>query len=313
MKSTVGSDAADTSPLRVVIGPTAAGKSAVAMRLAMRRNLSIVSADSRQIYRGFDIGTAKPSAADREAVPHFGVDVVSPEQRFSAHAWASDAATWIIESRKLHREPVIVGGTGFYIRALAHPIDEVPELDPARRKAFEPLLAALDRETLERWCRRLDPARAHLGRTQLVRAIETVLISGRRLSDTFTSGSPSRNVRYLVVDPGAALAERIERRIADMIERGWVDEVRELMSLVSPEAPAWRASGYEALREHVEGRVSLAAASQRVVIETKQYAKRQRTWCRHQLSDGHVTRIDPDAPEVDELVDEWWDHNGASR
>ena len=108
--------------LRVITGPTGAGKSALALALARRVPLGIVSGDSRQIYRGFDVGTAKPSAAERACVPHFGLDIVDPDTRYSAAAWAADAATWMEQVRRAEREPVIVGGTGFYIRALTAPL-----------------------------------------------------------------------------------------------------------------------------------------------------------------------------------------------
>jgi len=308
MRSSADSDVAEqVSPLSVIIGPTAAGKSAVAMQLARARNLAIVSADSRQVYRGFDIGTAKPTAANRRAVPHFGIDVVDPEVRYSAHEWSVDAANWIRHSIAAGAPPLIVGGTGFYVRAIVRPLASVPDLDSSRRNSLERWLSQLDFHALGEWCRRLDPSRADLGRTQRIRAVETVLLSGRRLSESFVPRSHVRAVRYLVVDPGERLPNRIENRVRDMFDAGWVEEVRSLIDRVPRQAPAWLASGYAAVREHVEGRVSLATAMERVVIETRQYAKRQRTWCRHQLTEGAVTRIDPDAPDAGDRIAKWWD------
>ena len=169
-------------PTRVILGPTAAGKSALAMQLAGRYALSIVSADSRQVYAGFDIGTGKPTAHDRQKVPHYGIDVLEPTVRYSAQQWAMDAVGWMSESRQLGREPVIVGGTGFYVRALAEPLDPAPSLDAGRRAVLEPWLASLSAAELERWCQRLDPLRATLGRTQRLRAVETALLTGTRIS-----------------------------------------------------------------------------------------------------------------------------------
>ena len=125
MRSTADSDDADprAQPLRVIVGPTAAGKSAVAMRLARDLHLAILSADSRQIYRGFDIGTAKPAIIDQSTVPHFGIDVIDPTRRYSAHAWSSDALRWQREATRSGRGSVIVGGTGFYVRALVQPLN----------------------------------------------------------------------------------------------------------------------------------------------------------------------------------------------
>jgi tRNA A37 N6-isopentenylltransferase MiaA len=218
--------------LLVVCGPTAAGKSALAMQLSEALPLAIVSADSRQIYRHFDIGTAKPSAADRAAVPHAGLDLVEPTARYSAFSWAAVAGDAIRAAREAGRIPVIVGGAGFYIRALVTPAPDAVCYD----------------------------------------------------------------ARYLLVDPGPPLKAWIEHRVDAMWAVGWPDEVRALAEHVPADAPAWQASGYAAMREMVEGRVTQAAARERVIIATRQYAKRQRTWFRHQLSADRVTRLDPGDP-----------------
>lgn len=299
------------TPLSVVIGPTAAGKSRVAMAIAEARGLDIVSADSRQLYRGFDIGTAKPSPADLARVRHHGVDVIDPGERYSAHRWAADAERWIAAARADGRGAMVVGGTGFYVRALVQPLAPVPELDAERRRGLERWLAEQDGETIARWCRRLDPARAELGRVQQLRAIETALLAGTRLSEAHAAAAtapvPRRAVRYLVIDPGAVLAARIEERVHAMVDAGWIDEVARLRTSVSADAPAWKASGYETLRRHVAGELSRGEAVERVVVETRQYAKRQRTWCRHQLTDGPVMRLDPDAPDAVQRAIAWWD------
>ena len=297
------------APLSVVIGPTAAGKSRIAMALAMARGLDIVSADSRQVYRGFDIGTAKPTQAERAAVRHHGVDLIEPEERYSAHRWASDADRWLAEAARDGRGALVVGGTGFYVRALVQPLAPVASLDEERRVRLGRWLAEQDGVTLARWCTRLDPARATLGRTQQLRAIETVLLAGTRLSAAHAAAAPvpPRAVRYLVVDPGEVLARRIEARVHSMVGAGWIDEVERLRATVAPDAPAWKASGYETLRRHVSGELPRDVAVERVVVETRQYAKRQRTWCRHQLSDGPVRRIDPDAPDAVAQAIAWWD------
>jgi len=306
---------ADDRALRVICGPTAAGKSAIALRMAARNGCAIVSADSRQLYRGFDIGTAKPTAAERDLVEHFGIDVADPSERWSAARWAAAAAEWIDESESRGASAVVVGGTGFYVAALERPLDHAPALDQRQRAALAQLLRTFPLDELRRWATILDPARAHLGRTQLLRAVETALLSGRRLSDAHVgrdrAGKPEREFRYLVVDPGReALRERIAARVDAMLDAGWVDEVRRLREQVPPDAPAWNATGYTALREHVEGRGSLADARERVIIDTRQYAKRQRTWFRHQLPGHATTRVHPDDPELDTRLAAWW--SGAS-
>lgn len=294
--------------LACVVGPTAAGKSALALHLAETRGLAIVSADSRQVYTGFDVGTAKPTREERNQVPHFGIDVVPPTERYSAHRWALDAASWCREATRAETPPIIVGGTGLYIRALVQPLDEVPLLDAGQREALEPVLGAFSLAELQRWCARLDPARAHLGRTQQLRAVETALLAGVRLSDRFAGDRPPvRPVRYLLVDPGPVLANRIADRVRLMIANGFVEEIERLRLEIPPDAPAWNASGYGVMRAAVEGTISLAAATERVIIETRQYAKRQRTWFRHQLPAAQVTLVDPLDPRAADTARAWWD------
>ena len=291
-----------------IMGPTAAGKSALAMALAARRGLTIVSADSRQVYRGFSIGTAKPSAEERRQVPHAGVDVVDPMVRYSAHQWACDAAEWAAAASRCGRPPIFVGGTGLYLRALVEPLAPVPVLDPGRREALLPWLEALPASELIRWCQRLDPSRADIGRTQRLRAVETGLLAGTRLSTALAaSASEPLPVRYLVVDPGPTLADRIASRVQAMVEAGFVEEVDRLRREIPAEAPAWQASGYAVVRDALEGKGTVATAIERVIIETRQYAKRQRTWCRHQLPAGQVARVDPLAPDALDQVVAWWD------
>ena len=300
--------------LRIICGPTAAGKSAVALDLCETYNAAIVSADSRQIYCGFDIGTAKPTGEERARVPHYGIDVARPEERFSAARWAGEAGQWIACSGKMGKAPAIVGGTGLYIRALVDPLFSMPVVDPLRRSQLESELASKSLAELRRWCEGLDPARAHLGRTQLVRAIETALLSGSRISalhaehKAATAMQPQdERATYLVVDPGTVLGSRIESRVDRMLESGWADEVRGLQRSVPPDAPAWKSSGYTAMREHIEGRLDLSSARQRIIIETRQYAKRQRTWFRHQLPPAAVTVVNPDDSRARAVAREWWE------
>ena len=294
--------------LRIICGPTAAGKSSIALELAERHGADILSADSRQIYKRFDIGTAKPRADERARVQHFGVDFIEPTERYSAARWAREADEWISECESAGRIPLVVGGTGFYIRALVEPLAESPVFDTAQRLTIGSELEQLSTEDLRRWCVLLDPARADLGRTQLLRAIETALLSGKRLSD-FHAAAPRmqpRRAKFLVVDPGPSLQERIARRIDDMFAAGWVDEVRQLSNDVPSTAPAWMSSGYSTVRALARGEVDFDAAREKILIETRQYAKRQRTWFRHQIGGTTVTHVDPSAPQAAEIIEEWW-------
>jgi tRNA dimethylallyltransferase len=294
--------------LRVITGPTASGKSALALKLAERFPITILSADSRQVYRGFDIGTAKPSRAELEAVPHRGVDLVGPTERYSAAAWAAAAEEWITESASTGRTPVVVGGTGFYIRALVAPLFVEPPLDRGSRAALGAALAELDIAELRRWTEALDPERAHLGRAQLLRAIEVALLTGAPISEWHrrAPGAHARSARYLVLDPGRALAGRIEARVVEMLSAGWEAEVTALIERVPSDAPAWNASGYRAVRDLVGGRISRERAIERTVIDTRQYAKRQRTWIRNQLRVALVTFMDPLSPDALEAASAWF-------
>ena len=294
--------------LRVIAGPTAAGKSAIALALAERHGAALVSADSRQIYERFDIGTAKPSREERSRVIHHGIDVVPPTERYSAARFAGDAERWIADDAAEGKQSIVVGGTGFYLRALFEPLFIEPAMDPAARAALESHLAGQPTEELRRWCEALDPPRATLGRTQLVRAIEVALLSGERLSDLHAQPPrPARfRARYLVVDPGPVLHERIAARVDRMLEEGWPDEVRQLLRDVPEDAPAWNAAGYAVVRRLVRGEISRMHAREQVIIETRQYAKRQRTWFRHQLGAAPVTLVNPDASDAMAIVDRWW-------
>ncbi len=306
-------DASGVVRLRVICGPTGAGKSALALRLAAAGGAAILSADSRQIYRGFDIGTAKPSSAERAAAPHFGIDLVDPMVRYSAAEWASAVPEWLAACREIGRTPLMVGGTGFYLRALFAPLFEEPSVDAPRRGQVAGHLQGFDTEALRRWCRVLDPPRAHLGRAQLLRAVETALLTGQRISDLHVrrARAPRYTARYLLVDPGRALAGTIAERTDRMLAAGWLDEVRALVARIAPEAPAWTATGYDALRDVVTGACTLQQARESIVMRTHRYAKRQRTWFRHQLEGSSTTLLDPHHEDCLTRALAWWNEGAA--
>jgi tRNA dimethylallyltransferase len=288
----------------VICGPTAAGKSDIALRLALETGRSILVADSRQVYRGFDIGTAKPSPEERRRIRHHAIDVADPTERFSAAQWAAIAED-VLESAGPTR-PIIVGGTGLYLRALFERFFREPEVDPGHRMALLDWLDGQPTDELRRWVERLDPSRATLGRTQLLRAIEVATLTGSRISELHETEAtrPRWRARYLVIDPGPSLHTRIERRLDAMLAAGWLDEVRGLRAIADG-APAWKASGYRALRDVVDGLMSLDEARERILIETRQYAKRQRTWFRHQLPEAATTRVNPEDANAGEVIARW--------
>jgi len=299
---------AASEPLRIICGPTGAGKSALAMALARVHDATILSADSRQIYRGFDIGTAKPTPREQREVPHRGIDVCEPTERYSAAKWAEAARDWIEESLAAQRTPLVVGGAGLYLRALVEPLFDEPPLDPERRNGIDAVLESFPVSELRRWCEQLDPARAHLGRTQLLRAITVSLLSGTPISAWHAREprAPEVAARYLVVDPGAGLAARLDDRLTTMLDMGWEREVEQLSHTVPADAPAWNGTGYRWIRSAVMKECSREDALAKVRIDTRQYAKRQRTWFRHQLPAARVSRIDPNAPDALERAMSWW-------
>src|SRR5687768_9378219 len=139
-------------PLPVICGPTASGKSALALRLAEQFNGAIISADSRQVYRGFDIGTAKSGADDQARVQHYGIDVAEPDERYTAADWAAAVPGWVDAIRSNGRHPIVVGGTGFYLRALFAPLFEEPQIDPVLRASVREVLGSMSGEEVKRWC-----------------------------------------------------------------------------------------------------------------------------------------------------------------
>jgi tRNA dimethylallyltransferase len=301
--------------LHIIAGPTGAGKSALAMRLAERHHALILSADSRQIYRGFDIGTAKPTPEERRRVPHEGVDIADPTERWSAARWAEAAEGWIASARARGQPVIVCGGTGLWLKALVQPLAPQPPLDTQRRASLAPALATLETAQLRRWVAVLDPARAALGRTQLLRAVEVALLTGTRLTEAFRAPPrrPVDQAHWLIVDPGPALHARLAARIDAMFAAGWAEEVRALSQAVPAEAPAWNACGYREVREMVEGRCTPEATREAVLIATRQYAKRQRTWFRHQLGVAErVLRLDPTAPDAATQAERWFEEGETS-
>ncbi|HET9982119.1 MAG TPA: tRNA (adenosine(37)-N6)-dimethylallyltransferase MiaA [Longimicrobiales bacterium] len=299
----------------VITGPTAAGKTALSLAVAERLGGEIVSMDSRQVYRGMDIGTAKILPADRRGIPHHGLDLVDPDARYSAGAFARDARRWIADIRGRGRVPILVGGTGFFLRALTHPMFREPESETPRREALKRWLDAQPAEKLDRWLRALDAdtaaslqARAGgAGRQRIARALEVALLTGRPLS-WWHAHAPSEQkpLRFLVfvLDlPREELYRRIDARVHDMVRAGLVGEVRALVDAgFGPDAPGMNATGYIELFPYFAGRATLDEAVDAIQRATRRYARRQLTWFRHQLPPDAV-RLDAMRP-VRELADE---------
>jgi tRNA dimethylallyltransferase len=301
----------------VLTGPTASGKTALAIEIAVRIGAEIISADSRQVYRGMDIGTAKATAGDQARVAHHGLDLVGPEQRYSAGRFARDAARWIHVIRGRGRVPFVVGGTGFFIRALTHPLFKEPPLDPERRASLQRHLESLSQEELRRWLDALDPDAAHRlrtggGRQRVLRALEVGLLTGRRLSWWHAHAPPRQpplDASIFVLDlPRPLLYRRIDERVDAMIHAGLVDEVRALLaSGYGPDDPGMSATGYPEMAAFLRGHMELEQAKARIRTATRRYARRQLTWFRHQLPTQAIW-LDGTRPLndlTDEVVRQW--------
>ena len=276
----------------ILVGPTAVGKTAVAAALAARWPLVVLSADSRQIYRGLDIGTAKPEPALRARVPHLGIDLVDPGERYSAGRFAREATGWLA-TLDPGRRPLVVGGTGFYVRALVDGLFREPPMDPARRERVRAALA--DLPNLAAWAVRLDPGYTGGGRQRAGRAVEVALLSGRSLSwwQAHARAAGALTPWYVVLTvPRAVLRRRIAARTRAMLGAGLVDEVRRVLAGGVPaDAPGLDAVGYREVVQFLQGGLAEADLEAAIVAATAKYAKRQETWFRHQLA-GDVMTLD---------------------
>jgi len=284
-------EAAPGPPIVAVVGATATGKSALGVALAERLpgGGEIVNADALQAYRGFDLGTAKPDAATRLRVRHHLIDVLDPHERWSAGEFARQARLAIADIRGRGSWPIVVGGSGLYLRALLAGISPVPPADPRvrerlRRRAAEEGLGPLVAELA-----RLDPATAARlapgDRQRVLRALEVAWVSGRPLSAWIAEqpfGIQSiAAIRVGLTLPRSILYDRIAGRVARMVESGWMEEVRGLLGRgLDPDLPAFQAIGYRQLAHHVRGEWPLARAVEETVRATRRFAKRQETWFR---------------------------------
>jgi tRNA dimethylallyltransferase len=301
----------------VITGPTATGKTAVALAVAERLDAEIVSMDSRQVYRGLDIGTAKPGPAERARVPHHGLDLVEPTERFSAGRFARYARDRIAEIEARGRVPLLVGGTGFFLRALLRPIFAEPAMDDGRREALRRALGRRDTRTLARWLARLDPLRARAlagpgggGRQRLLRSLELALLTGRPHSAWIAEPPEAEPLHAAIAVlwlPRAELYRRIDTRVDAMMRAGLLDEVRQLLARYPADAPGFKTHGYMELIPVVRGEVPLEEGVEAVKRDTRAYARRQMTWFRHQLPRGAVF-LDARAPadRVADAVARYW-------
>ena len=278
-------------------GPTACGKTELALALAQRVPLEIISMDSALVYRGLDIGTAKPSAAIRGAVPHHLIDILEPTESYSAGRFTRDAGALIDEIRARGRLPLLVGGTLLYLRALRDGLSPLPRADRSVRAELDAQAAELGLKALHERLRRVDPAAAaRIAPTdpqRIQRALEVHALTNRPISELQRADDGRKRTAVLAIalvpESRAELALRIERRFDAMVDAGFLGEVERLRARgdLNADMPAMRAVGYRQLWAHLDGRYSWDEARAKAIVATRQYAKRQLTWLRGD------TRIEP--------------------
>lgn len=268
-----------------MLGPTAVGKTEISLQLAQRVAGEIVSADSRLFYRGMDIGTAKPTPEERARVPHHLIDVVAPDETWSLAEFQQAAYAAIDDIQARGRLPLLVGGTGQYLRAVTEGW-QVPrqQADPRLRAALEAWGREIGAERLHARLSRLDPGAAagieprNLRRT--VRALEVIFRTGQRFSAQRRKSRPRYRILQLgLTRPRPELYARIDARIEHMLAAGWVDEVRGLLARgYSPDLPAMSAIGYRELVRYLHGEISLEEAVRLIKRNTRQFVRRQANW-----------------------------------
>jgi tRNA dimethylallyltransferase len=280
----------NTLPVIVaVVGPTASGKSALGVWLAERFGGEVVACDSTQLYRGFDIGTAKPTLAARHGITHHLLDVLAPTEEATAGGYVQVALRVLEDMRQRGCLPIFTVGTGLYLRALLEGLAELPQRSEELRKRLRSSAATHAQGYLHQMLKRLDPAAARKvapnDEQKLIRAIEICLLTRKPLTEVYRSGrSPLqgwRAVKIGLMPAREALYERIHARTEEMFSKGWVEEVRCLVASELPEnAKPFDFIGYRELRAVVRGQMGLDAARAAIEQATRRYAKRQLTWFR---------------------------------
>jgi len=279
------------------MGPTASGKTDVAISLCERFPFEVISVDSALVYRGMDIGTAKPDARTLRRTPHRLIDIRDPEESYSAGDFVRDAHAEMKAIFAAGRVPLLVGGTMMYFRALTEGIAELPSANEEIRAGIDSEAEDIGWPAMHTLLCRIDPAAAARieqgDRQRIQRALEVYRVSGRPLSewqDVAALGARNAEFRYtkiaLQIEPRSLLHERIERRLGQMLEAGFVDELRSLMQRpgLDRDGPAMRSVGYRQFWAHLAGECSLEEASARALAATRQLAKRQLTWLRSETS-----------------------------
>ncbi len=303
-----------------LMGPTASGKTGVAVELVQQLPLDIVSVDSALVYQGMDIGTAKPDAETLRIAPHRLIDIRDPAQAYSAAEFRDDALREIASIHAAGRIPLLVGGTMLYFRALEQGLSELPSADTEVRARLEAEAQERGWAALHERLLKVDPvaaARIHPNDPQRIqRALEVYEITGTPMTELFrrsadTTAPLSFLKIVLAADDRALLHERIRQRFEVMLEQGFLDEVRALHARgdLHPELPSMRAVGYRQAWAHLDGNLSATEWVERAIVATRQYAKRQFTWLR---SERNTCRVDPSLRDAAAVIRMLIDRAGAA-
>jgi tRNA dimethylallyltransferase len=295
---------AEKPKLIAVVGPTASGKTALGIALAQEFGGEIISADSRQIYRGMDIGTAKPTATERHAIPHHLIDIKDPDEDYTVADYQRDAITAINGVIARGNVPLLVGGTGLYVRAVLENLD-IPKAvaDPELRAQIEKDIADSGLETVFKRLVALDPEAAYVvdpkNPRRVVRALEVAITTGEPFTAQRKKNDPLFNTLVLGLDPSAELLrERIDQRVDAMVRDGLVHETAALTEKYGKTAVAFDAIGYREIIAYLNGMSSLEDAIAAIKMNTWHYAKRQMTWFKKDRSTQWVCDLDGASPLV---------------
>jgi tRNA dimethylallyltransferase len=301
-----------SAPVLVLLGPTASGKTSAVARIARVLPIELISVDSALVFRDMDIGTAKPSAEEQALCPHHLIDIISPEEAYSAARFAADARRLIADIRARGRIPLLAGGTMLYIKALREGLSDLPEADAALRADIDARAAEQGWPALHAELARLDPdAAARLKPTdaqRIQRALEIVMLTGRPLAESYArreEDAPLPPMTVLSLEPSdrAGLHRRIEQRFDRMLEQGLVDELRSLRAKYRLDAgmPSMRCVGYRQVWHYLEGDIDASTLRDTGIYATRQLAKRQITWLRSMQIDQRIDCLRDDA--VDRVMD----------
>ncbi len=275
-------------PMVILTGPTAVGKTALSIELAKRINGAVISADSMQVYKHMDIGSAKILPEEMQGIPHYMIDELEPEEEFHVVRFVEMAKKYLAEIYATGKIPIIAGGTGFYIQALLYDIDFTDqESDEAYRSRLETLAKEQGREKLHEMLREVDPASAEAihanNMKRVIRALEFYHLTGKRISEhneqERKKSSPYNFAYFVLTDDRTKLYERIDKRVDHMIEQGLVDEVQKLKEMgCHRDMVAMQGLGYKEILAYLDGELTLEEAVYIIKRETRHFAKRQLTW-----------------------------------